>query len=129
MIIEWKSEYETSNPIIDEQHRLVFILINMLLKATDKKDQIKCIMELYKYIRYHFEYEESLMRFMCNIDYKEHVEKHTAMITKLNLVSEQIANNTLDKLKLNRFIYDWTINHIGTECKQFKNFYSIHVPP
>lgn len=120
MNIEWKVEYETTNPIIDEQHKFVFMLINNLLKATTKKELVYTTMELYKYIRYHFKYEESLMRYMKAGNYEEHVNKHNDMITKLNLVSEQIANDALDKVSLDKFIIEWTIDHIGTECMELK---------
>lgn len=112
MSIDWKDSYKIGDSLIDEQHQHLFLLANNILSASGKDALTLCALQFYKYTRAHFAHEEALMRQVNFPGYKEHVEWHIRLITRLNETSLQIKNGTLDKQSLEAFISDWALKHI-----------------
>lgn len=115
MSIEWKDSYKIGDAEIDAQHEELFRLVNRFLAAQDKAALTLCAMQLFKYTREHFAHEEKLMQELNYPEFKMHVAWHNALISRLNKVSEMIANDTLDKAELQVFITDWALYHIPRE--------------
>ena len=122
MAIAWIDSYVIGDPVVDAQHQQLFKLANRFLDAKDKGALTLCAMELYKYTREHFQYEEALMRKFSFPDHKAHMEGHNRLIARLNLVGNSIENNTLNMQELEEFITDWALYQIPNEDAKLASY-------
>lgn len=113
MKIDWDASYKIGHVEIDEQHQELFSLINEFLAATAKPELIACAMSMFKYTREHFTFEEAIMREIGYPSIKHHINQHNVLISRLNAIAEDIANDTLDKTHLSSFLSSWLVEHIG----------------
>ena len=79
-------------------------------------------MRLFKYTREHFTHEENLMRDIGYPSIREHINQHNDLLSKLNNVAQNIANDTLDKQDLSAFLGHWLLNHIGTSDAELAGY-------
>ena len=109
-IAQWKSEYESGNQLVDEQHKFLFSLINTLhnamLTGQGKSVVNKIIHSLYEYVVVHFSTEEVYMLDHHYPHYFEHCKKHDDLKRRLVELDED------NVVTLSRFLTDWLINHI-----------------
>lgn len=123
-MIKWLSDYETSIPKIDMQHQKLVQLINDLFDAMNagkSKEALGGILdELIKYTKYHFSYEEEMMK-QCN--YKESINhniEHINFANKIMEFNKQFhENNSRITVQLMNFLKDWLINHIMITDKKY----------
>jgi hemerythrin len=113
MTIEWKDRYRIGDPEIDAQHQAWFGKINDFLSANGKEALTLCEMKMYQYTRVHFKHEETLMRSINYPGLSDHISKHNELLSHLNGLSEQIANETIDLVKWRNFLSSWLIHHIA----------------
>ena len=111
-LLTWKDSYRIGNEAIDAEHQELFKRVNAFLQAQDKPARMACGMHLYQYTRKHFGHEEDLMRALHYPETDTHIELHNDLISRLNSVSESIANDTLDMTELAVFLSDWLLGHI-----------------
>lgn len=114
MAIEWHDRYSLGDSDMDAQHRMLFVLVNALLAATDKSSLTTAAANLFNHAREHFDYEESIMWRIGYPAVKTHVEQHNTLMAKLVNVSDMVANYTLDIKNLESFLSAWLFNHIET---------------
>jgi hemerythrin len=114
-MIEWNDSLLIGEEIIDKQHKKLFSIINEFLEAKTKTEQQHCCRNMYDYIKYHFNYEEKVMRDVKYPEYVRHLTLHHNLIFALNKVSISISDGTLDKEKLEKFVNSWLIQHIPIE--------------
>jgi len=112
MNIEWKDSYCIGHDRIDLQHQQLFALGNAVFAATAQPDYRLAAMQLYSYTRSHFADEEALMRSINYPSYPNHVQMHTAMISRLNAISESIGKNEFRNTEINAFLNEWLLKHI-----------------
>ncbi len=113
MHIDWKDSYCIGNDRIDLQHQQLFALANAVFAATAQPDYRIAAMQLYSYIRTHFADEEALMRSVNYPHYPNHVQMHTAMISRLNSISESLGKNEFRNAEINAFMNEWLLKHIA----------------
>ncbi len=119
----WNDDYATGIVELDEQHKKILELGNKLSEEDGKNCLKKSIMDLYKYTRIHFEYEENLMRNAGYPDWEIHRKIHEELIDKLNTVGEKAAGESLSLDEFKRFVYIWIIDHVMYQDKKFTDFY------
>lgn len=120
MFIEWKPEYGTDSPIIDEQHKHLVKIINELHAAIKKRGDInhtyKTYLELIEYTKTHFTQEETLMK---NINYPaltEHVEQHTKLKEQVLDLKQKFSTNKKEIcVETILFLKNWLTDHIISE--------------
>jgi hemerythrin len=120
--IEWKDSYKIGDAEIDAQHQVWFGKINDFLVATDKEALKLCEMKMYQYTRVHFKHEETLMRAINYSGLHEHIGKHNELLSHLNVISEEMTNDTLDLVKWRSFLSAWLLNHIAVTDKALAAF-------
>lgn len=121
IMFEWKDEYETGVPHVDEQHVKLFeignnaydLLTNNL--SIDKYDKILAIIEeLRDYAIFHFKSEED---YMLSIGYKKflsHKVQHDEFIKKVNSIDYSRIDYGQNEyiLELLQFVHKWICEHI-----------------
>ena len=126
-IIRWESKYEIGIPVVDSQHKKLFMLCNNLQIALNNKslgaewenEFIYTLKECVEYVKVHFKSEETLMIASGFSGYKEHKKVHDAFIRKVLEFSHEENYSINTAFKLLHFLYDWIISHIAYDDKLF----------
>jgi hemerythrin len=113
MTLAWNNTYKIGNTEIDAQHKELFARANEFLLARDKASLTRSTMGFFKYTREHFSHEEDLMRAVNYPFAVDHIAQHNELISKLNLIAENVANGTLDRISVETFLSNWLLSHIG----------------
>lgn len=112
MSIEWSERYSLGNERIDLQHQELLQLAGVAIGTQDKASYQLAVMQLYRHFRIHFADEESLMREVGYPEVNEHCSLHLAMITRLNEISEAIAQGHWDRDVISNFMDECVVVHI-----------------
>jgi len=122
--IQWNTEWELNNELIDGQHKELIDIINRLI--ANKTNAITLLQEFIDYTSKHFIDEETMMidsHFPKEL-FKFHKEEHKAFVNLLLEVSFEITKGTNKELntKFKQFCVEWFKHHfLGTD-KYFVNF-------
>jgi hemerythrin len=120
--ISWKPEYSTGNSEIDLQHQYFLQLIHRLrgeLKKTGDKDyHTRLFWELNKFVEFHFQSEENIMR-------KAGVEGLDQLIISHEALSKELGENMQSSMmglfppeEIISFLLNWFIIHTVDEDKK-----------
>lgn len=139
-IAQWRTEYESGNVLVDEQHQSLFSTINALnnalLEGSGQALLEKTLQSLKDYTVVHFDTEEQFMLEHRYPGYAEHRQKHEALKAKV-LDLEEKLHQDVPKLtiSISHFLVDWLIHHIQQEdlkmilfCRQGEWTQSSSVP-
>jgi len=122
MKLEWNDSYKVGDATIDAEHVQAFELANRFMEAKDQAEQTVVAMQLYKHTREHFKHEEALMREVRFPGVKGHTEGHNQLISRLNAISQSIAQGDVNKQALIDLMNDWATLHIVKDDAQLANF-------
>ncbi|QOG12966.1 bacteriohemerythrin [Arcobacter sp. FWKO B] len=127
-MFEWKDVYKINHNLIDTEHIHLFEIAFKALENCDSQD-IKShvrniIIELYDYMKIHFEHEENFMKEIGYIDFDEHKMIHENIIIQINDFIKQISTLSLEEFerKLIEYIDIWLVNHIVYEDRKIACF-------
>lgn len=129
MAIEWRKNFATNDPHIDEQHQQIFRFANKLETFALKKDVDKWEVDnllrfLETYIQNHFRYEEACMlKRRCPVAQRNRSE-HLAFKAFLARALETYHNNGYSPtwaLELHKKLEHWLSNHICRVDIQLRN--------
>ena len=112
MTIIWKDYYKVGDDTIDSHHEELFALMDKFVSAKTKEEFTNCTMDLYKYTRAHFAYEEKVMKEIRYPASDLHIKQHTELITHLNHMAEAIASDTVLTKGVEDFMKHWLLDHI-----------------
>ncbi|MDQ6957163.1 MAG: hemerythrin family protein [Mariprofundaceae bacterium] len=120
MPIVWKEEYNTGEPEVDKQHKVIFKYLEDLeahMQAGDINDRyIKMLLDnLGIFTRSHFCYEEICMRRLKCPVAAENKEYHAKLLAAYTRYCERFeVEGASDDLiqKLHDFLESWLVNHI-----------------
>jgi hemerythrin len=122
----WNPNLLIGNAKLDEQHRMIFkILDNLLTAISEQKGQkpvVKALAALSVYVASHFKMEEELMAKFGFADLDAHRESHETLRRQVDHMVERFHKEGLNKLELIIFMQDWLGNHIQNVDKQFADF-------
>lgn len=131
---EWQEKYSCNNSMIDEQHKKLFSLAEMLYclfknnETTYSIVQIENIIkELYDYTEYHFKFEESLVlknKYDMG-EYVRHKSEHGSFLLKIKSINidEFKANPKKSVADLSLFVISWIKSHILEEDKKILKYF------
>ena len=118
----WRSNYETGNSIIDNQHKQLFATLNALFEAyrsgKEKQGMKKALDFMVAYTLQHFEDEEKLQEAYDYPEYSAHKKLHTEFRKVIEeFAIELTINGPLEKLLLEFYtvVHEWLVNHIKVE--------------
>ena len=122
-LMSWKDTYSVNIAQIDQQHKKLVDLINVLHEAMAQrkaKEMLdKILNDLVAYCATHFKVEEQLMQANGYPEFAEHKDKHDKMTAKvLSLQKEVAAGQKMVSIEVMRFLEQWLDKHIlGTDKK------------
>jgi len=115
--LEWDNKYSVLHNKLDDDHRMLFDIINDLYKvmAVGQGYLIvgECLKKLYDYTRTHFIAEEEFMRAANYEGLKFQTEQHKIFLDKIIefLLDAHEGNRTLH-INIALFLKEWIVNHI-----------------
>ncbi len=115
--VEWTPSLETGVEMIDEQHRMLFALINALHEAIAKEDEsdavANALYELADYVTEHFADEEALMEANAYDGLPAHHEMHQRLTQKtLGYMAKYVNGEPVSLKELADFLGNWLQHHI-----------------
>ena len=126
-LISWNESYSVRNNTIDEQHKKLINLINILhdaMKQAKGKEVLGGIIkELISYSIFHFSYEEKLMskyNFPGTILHKMEHQKFTLKVQKLQ--NDYVSGKAILSQDVLQFLKDWLVEHIQVNDKKYVPF-------
>ena len=108
----WQDSYRVGNELIDSQHQYLFALATEVVDAKDKSELTNNAMKLFKYVREHFDHEETVMRKTGYPAHQEHVAMHETLINQLAAISSDIEKDRWSASALRQFMEEWLLGHI-----------------
>ncbi len=123
-MIRWNDKYSMGIPIIDEQHKKLFSIVNKAIYAKEHSDDIDVLMdvleEMTNYALEHFETEEAYMREFNYPEYKYHNEKHYDFITKATGYFNRVVSGDYHiSNELLVYLMQWLTNHIQVTDRKY----------
>jgi hemerythrin-like metal-binding protein len=121
--IQWVDEYSIGNKEIDEQHKVLFTMINDFFHQDSKEAAITLFQNLSSYIDLHFESEENLLRQINYPDTEGHILKHTELRERFHLLRNKLDDYNVDvHHKIAMFLYNWLAKHILKADMEYKSY-------
>jgi hemerythrin len=127
MLAEWNDSFSLGNATIDDQHKILFGLINKLNQGIMEKQgrQILdwALDEVVEYTMTHFKTEEDLMRDHGYPALAEHKGQHDAMAAKLAEFRKRYETGQEDlSMEVLMVLIDWLHEHLGASDSKLKPY-------
>jgi len=121
--IIWLPEYSVGHEVIDEQHKMLFTLINDFFKSSGKESVLVLFDSLSSYIQLHFHTEEELLKQIKYPRTIQHIEKHRVLTEKFCAMQERLDVYDEDiHHKIALFLYRWLAKHILKADMDYKKY-------
>ncbi|TQV85357.1 bacteriohemerythrin [Aliikangiella coralliicola] len=127
-LIQWSHQYSIGIPSIDAQHKNLVEMINRLNIAMAQGETASVVANilagLTEYTRVHFAFEESLFEQYGYPETKEHIQKHSRLIARVEQFKidfEQDASGAIS-LEIMQFLTHWLTGHIQKSDRAYANF-------
>lgn len=125
-VVIWNDAYSIGMPEIDEQHKVLFDLINQLWGAivnrSTVEQQVKLIEKLEHYTISHFTAEETFMRAFEYPDFDNHKKIHELFVKKIAQEKANLQATQHLSLDILNFLKDWLIDHIMVSDKAYAKY-------
>lgn len=109
------------NIIIDEQHQHFVSLINSL-SSSEREGLPSLVKELTKYINYHFDSEESLLKAVSYPFLDEHIAQHEKFVAMVASMIGHLETGELTGSDVRDTLLKWYVGHICTEDMKYKEY-------
>jgi hemerythrin len=126
-LFTWNDSYSVSVQQFDDQHKVLFNLVNDLHDAMAQgkgRDRIgQTLNTLISYTRGHFSAEETALRKAGYPQYEQHKKEHDAFTAKvLDFETTYKAGTSNVTVDLMGFLREWLSNHILKIDKQYASY-------
>lgn len=127
MYLEWNETYSVGIKTFDDEHKILFGLINNLHTGIKEKRNHQAIGEtlsgLVTYVKLHFKSEEETMLKYAYPDYQTHKEEHDAFAARANVLYERFQKDeAVLSAEVLRFLVDWLHKHLNGTDKLYTKF-------
>eukprot|EP01012_Entosiphon_sulcatum_P043233 TRINITY_DN57471_c0_g1_i1.p1 TRINITY_DN57471_c0_g1~~TRINITY_DN57471_c0_g1_i1.p1 ORF type:complete len:696 (+),score=106.66 TRINITY_DN57471_c0_g1_i1:104-2191(+) len=114
--VQWTEEYSVNVPLIDEQHRVLFEMVDTLrigvLEGHEKAAVGRVLKGLIDYCEEHFESEELVMQQIGYPELEQHAAIHQQFVDKCMRWAQEFADDQLDVSRVLEYLQRWLVNHI-----------------
>ena len=126
-LLIWSDQYAVGHFQIDSQHQQLINIINLLhdaMRAGGALNQMQEVARrLLDYTRYHFAFEESLMKAQGYPGFAEHQRSHRELEGQVRQYAEELAaGKVTTTIKTMAFLKEWLVTHILEADKQFATY-------
>ena len=126
-LFEWSQELSVKIKKIDEQHKKLVDLINLLhdsMKEGKGRDVMgKVLTDLAEYTRYHFQTEEMLFEKYAYPGYLPHKREHDNLTDQVNELKAKFEQgDTVITMELMGFLKTWLNHHILESDQRYSLF-------
>lgn len=130
-LICWNENLSVGIEAVDEQHRMIFKLINethsAMLEGRSGEQIASVINNLIEYTKSHFAFEEEVF---AQFDYPEkesHIAAHRTLTEKVfDYKKRYESGQTILGAEMLGFLKDWLIGHIIAVDKKYRSFFMDH---
>lgn len=118
-LLKWKQEYSVGIQSMDDEHRKMIDLINVVYAKLESKsdaDQIEqCLGDIFNTISMHFALEERLMRSHNYAEFDAHKEDHEELLDQIrDLMDEFVNDPDAGAVALEQQLSAWFEDHFAT---------------
>jgi hemerythrin len=133
-LVRWTSQLDIGQPLIDDEHKYLFDLINEFHEAyltKQSRDQVMRVLNrLVEYAERHFKHEEDLMRDAGYPGLDEHRIKHEALFEKVFALNSRFEDRALNPThEMFGFLRDWLSDHILQNDSKFGEYLATLTKP
>ncbi len=122
---QWNDSLITNHELVDYQHKILFSVINDLVRACDMSEDepngllVEVALDaLLKYAGYHFKEEEEVMIANNFKDLSLHQEQHKNFVKVMLEYKSRFDKNENIADELLTFMQKWLVDHIMTRDKE-----------
>ena len=124
----WDENFSVDVAIVDEQHKVLFDIINELIDANrikvDSEKLSDIVIKIANYAQYHFQTEEQFMVDHNYADSTTHKGQHEEFIYKTSTFCTEIALHEEGvPIKILSYLINWLTAHILKTDMKMKPFY------
>lgn len=126
-LLSWNDQYLIGQATIDEEHKMLFRLINDFhshwSEQRDRKDIARVLSQLIQYGELHFQDEERIMAQEGYPELESHRRIHEKLIEEIFKLNEELAGKSpLLERDITKFLKQWLVDHIVHNDYEFRNF-------
>lgn len=116
-LVRWQDDYLVGNTIIDDDHKMLFEMINdfydAFVKSRKRSDLTRILIQLVNYAEEHFQREEKIMAEHGFPEAAEHHKIHEELVETIFALNKRLET---DPSPLDRdgvgFLKHWLVDHI-----------------
>lgn len=128
MFLEWEKIYSVNVEELDNQHKNIFDIINLIYElkneGIDKKKSKEIIANLKDYGNFHLATEEKYFKEFNYPEASTHIAQHDSYRDKiLEIENKNLEDKEFFK-ELSNFLRIWWINHIQSVDQEYSNFFN-----
>ena len=125
--LSWSEQYLIGNPVIDNEHRELFLLINQVhndwVETQDREVIARALTRMVEYAERHFQHEEAIMAQAGYPSLDEHQRVHETLIEQIFKLHHEYAHRGLRfESGTLKFLKTWLVGHILENDYQFRDF-------
>jgi hemerythrin len=129
-ILSWHDQYIIGERTIDEQHKMLFKLINDFhthwSQVHEPKEIAMLLNKLIQYCEHHFVTEESIMEKEGFPRLEQHRHDHEKLANSIFLLNEEYAERReLASNDVQKFCKHWLVDHIINSDYEFRDYLSL----
>jgi hemerythrin len=118
MPILWRDAMSVGNETIDEDHKKLFLLVNLYEDAIAKHNlfELKTAFQgLMEYAAQHFEREEKLQLAINMQGSNAHRQEHRDLVRQLEDFNKKLNDASQPRISIevaSKFLHDWIVQHV-----------------
>ena len=121
----WTDDLAIGIDSIDEQHKVLFNLIDQLQDAMSRGESRSVLQDIFQglitYTEKHFQFEEDIFNEIKYPDMEAHLAKHRQFVADMDDLRSQFTENTnfMIGVDVMKFLTDWLVSHIQGTDRQY----------
>lgn len=125
--VEWSDDFSVKVSLMDDEHKVLFNLINDLNSAMmdgqSSREIGKILDSLIDYTEYHFNHEEEMLKKISYPNISEQEKYHKLFVNKMKEFKKEMeSGEVLLSVKIIDFLKDWLVSHIVNIDTKYSGF-------